>query len=150
MVSQTARRRRSVRRAVVLECSLRSELWEGELKLPVSNLSTEGLWVDTGLVLEPGHELIVSFKPPRARRHEVVWAAAQVVRAGLYRPHVDSAPKRGVAIAITYCSEEHKRLLARSLLGRPPRLPARAPPPLPSAAQARHERQSSPLVARGD
>jgi hypothetical protein len=111
---------------------VRSELWDGELTLPVANISLNGLWIETPLALKPGHELIVSFKPPLARRHEVVWAAAEVVRAGVYRPSADAPPMRGVGLAIRYCSAEHKRLLARSLVGCPPRLPnSRVPPPLP-------------------
>jgi hypothetical protein len=129
-------KRRSLRRAVALECGVRSDLWDGELRLPIANLSTDGLWLETRLALSPGHELIVSFEPPLAQRSEVIWAAAEVVRAGVYRPSAESPAKRGVGLAIRYCSIEHKRLLARSLLGCPPRLPSRVgrPPPLPNSS----------------
>lgn len=138
MTGHVKGRRRSLRRAVALRCSLRSEYWEGELTQRASNVSTDGLWVETRLPLETGDELIVSFRPPFAREHEVVWASAQVVRAGFGRVPGERDLRPGVALALTYCSEEHRRLLARQLVGWPPELPpARrrlAPPPLPRSA----------------
>lgn len=126
-------RRRSLRRAVALQASVRSELWDGELTLPIANLSNDGLWLETRLSLPPGHELIISFRPPHADEHERVWAAAEVVRGG-NQPSQEGPPRRGMGLAIRYCSAEHKRLLARSLVGFPPSLPARrGPPPLPRA-----------------
>lgn len=128
-------RRRSLRRAVALLATVRSELWDGELTLPIADLSNDGLWLETRLSLPPGHELIISFRPPHADEHEQVWAAAEVVRGGSYRPSQGGPPRRGMGLAIRYCSAEHKRLLARSLVGFPPSLPARrGPPPLPRMA----------------
>lgn len=127
-------RRRSVRRAVALECAVRSELWEGELKVRAADLSNDGLWLETPLPLVPGQELIVAFTPPLAAEHERVWASTEVVRSGVYGPSSDGEVKPGIGVVIRYCSAEHEQLLARSLRGCPPRLPSRpraAPPPLP-------------------
>jgi hypothetical protein len=132
-------RRRSLRRAVEVECAVRSELWEGELKLRAANLSTDGLWLETPLPLARGQELIVAFRPPLAEGHELVWASTEVVRAGVYGPSSDGSARPGIGVVIRYCSPEHEQLLARALRGCPPRLPPsprRVPPPLPRGAQS--------------
>ncbi len=121
-------RRRNVRRAVAFECAVQSELWDDVVHLPASDLSEEGIWIETPIVLEPGEPLIVSFTPPGTR--ERVWAAAEVVRRSRRRERA-----QGVALAFTYCSEPHRAVLAQSLYGQPPRLPETPrPPPLPTSA----------------
>lgn len=128
-------KRRSLRRAVALECTLQSELWDEALTLPASNMSTDGVWIETPLALDPGDELILSFTPPGLSQHQTVWAAAKVVRVAVARRQGDAPESPGMGLSFTYCSEPHRRLLARSLRGHPPRLPGtRVPPPLPSAA----------------
>jgi hypothetical protein len=125
-------RRRSLRRAVVVDCALRSDLWDDELCLEASNLSTAGMWVETPIALEPGSHVIVSFTPPGVQRGKRVWAAAEVVRVDAAAAEPDGLQAGGMALAFTYCSEGDRRLLARALVGCPPRLPARCgPPPLP-------------------
>jgi hypothetical protein len=129
MPGETSKRRRSVRRAVAFDCAVQSELWDDVVHLPASNLSEEGIWIETPIELEPGEPLIVSFTPPGTR--EKVWAAAEVVRRSRHRE-----PAHGVALAFTYCSEPHREVLARSLYGQPPRLPGHPqPPPLPSSVR---------------
>ncbi|MEY4514991.1 MAG: hypothetical protein RLZZ450_7113, partial [Pseudomonadota bacterium] len=107
-------KRRSLRRAVALECTLQSELWDEALTLPASNLSIDGVWIETQLSLDLGDELIVSFTPPGLAAHHIVWAAAKVVRVGSFRED-DPAQAPGMGLSFTYCSEHHRRLLARSL-----------------------------------
>jgi hypothetical protein len=126
MQGETSKRRRSVRRDAAFECAVQSEHWEDVMLLAASNLSEEGVWIETPVGFEPGEPLIVSFTPPGAL--EKVWAAAKVVRRSRRRERW-----QGIAIAFTYCSEPHREVLARSLHGRqPPRLPSRrTPPPLP-------------------
>jgi hypothetical protein len=129
MPAESSKRRRSVRRAVAFECAVQSELWDDVVHLPASNLSEEGIWIESPIGLEPGEPLILSFTPPGTR--EKVWAAAEVVRRSRQRERA-----QGVALAFTYCSEPHREVLARSLYGQPPRLPNRpAPPPLPSSVR---------------
>lgn len=124
-MAETSRRRRNVRRAVAFDCAVQSELWDDVVHLPASNLSEEGIWIETPLALDPGEPLIVSFVPPGA--DEKVWAAAEVVRRSRRRERA-----QGIAVAFTYCSEPHRAVLAQSLYGQPPRLPNRpTPPPLP-------------------
>lgn len=133
-------RRRALRRAVAVDCALRSDLWEDELSLPASNLSTAGMWVETPVTLEPGSQVIVAFTPPGVPPGRRVWASAEVVRVDAKRRKDDAAHGAGMALAFTYCSEGDRRLLAQALVGCPPRLPSRGsrPPPLPrSEAGAR-------------
>jgi hypothetical protein len=126
-------RRRSLRRAVAVECTLRCAHWEGERRVRASDLSVTGMWIDTDLALAPGTELIVCFTPPGRSYDEKVWASARVARVGAYRGLTDTAPLPGIGVVFTYCSDQHLRLLARSLEGCPPRLPRRqGPPPLPA------------------
>jgi hypothetical protein len=129
-------KRRSLRRAVALECGVQSDLWDGILDLPATDLSNEGLWLETAYALDPGEEIVVSLLPPGARPGEEVWAMAEVARIGRWRRRVDPWPK-GMGLSFTYCSRVDRRFLARSLLHYPPRLPARRrPPPLPPGGQA--------------
>lgn len=119
MAEDTRGRRRSLRRAISVECALRSERWDRELHLRASDVSTGGMWIETPSPVAPGEELIVSFQLPSVG--ETMWAAARVVRVGSSREGEDARP--GMALAFTYCSERHMRLLARALQGHPPRLP---------------------------
>jgi len=122
MAEDTRGRRRSLRRAIAIDCALRSERWERAVHLRASDVSVGGMWIETPVAVAPGEELIVSFQPPSAS--ETVWAAAKVVRVGSSREGADARP--GMALAFTYLSERHVRVLARALQGHPPRLPASA------------------------
>jgi len=122
MAQDTRGRRRSLRRAITVECALRSERWERALHLRASDLSTGGMWIESPVTVAPGEELIVSFRPPH--EDETIWAAAQVVRVGSSRESGEGEARQGMALAFTYCSARHLRLLARALRGHPPRLPA--------------------------
>ncbi len=144
--------RRSLRRAVELECALQSDLWDGLIALSASDLSNEGVWLDTPYALEPGEELVLSFVPPGARQGEQVWAVAEVARVGLWRRRLDPWPA-GMGLVFQYLSDVDRRFLARSLVGRPPRLPGRRrPPPLPWArlSYAGDERRGRDFGFDGD
>ncbi|MET0339717.1 MAG: PilZ domain-containing protein [Polyangiales bacterium] len=131
---RTTGRRRSLRRAVTIDCALRSSLWSGELSLPATDLSVTGIWVETPIALSPGEEVIVSFTPPRCMELEKVWAAARVARIGVSRYRSEAGVLPGMGLQFMYCSDRHLRVLARALAGCPPRLPVRRlPPPLPVA-----------------
>ena len=123
-------RRQSSRRAVALECTLLSELWDGELQLPASNLSDGGVWIETAVAPEPGEELVVSYAPPGQQQ---VWAAARVVRVGVYPRASDAEPTCGMGLEFTVSSERHIRLLAQALRGDWRPSPKLAPQPAPTA-----------------
>ncbi len=135
-------RRRSLRRHVGVTCSMASQLWDGTVDFAASDVSHEGLWIDTPYPLELGDEVVLSFVPPGAARHEDVWAIAEVARVGLW--DANCVPwEAGMGLSFTYFSALDRRFLAQSLLGRPPRLPrkralaplTRQPPPLPPRAR---------------
>lgn len=130
-----ASRRRSLRRAVAIDCQLECDSWDGPVQLPVTDLSDEGLWIETPFALDRGEELVVSFTLPDSPSGERLWAIAQVARVGLWRRRND--PHRaGMGLVFTYCDFGDQRRLSASLRGRPPRLPlARKPPVLPTLAR---------------
>jgi hypothetical protein len=133
-------RRRSLRRHVGVICSIASQLWDGTVEFAASDVSDDGLWIDTPYPLELGDEVVLSFVPPGARYHEDVWAIAEIARVGLW--DANCVPwEAGMGLNFTYFSALDRRFLAHSLQGRPPRLPrktrafmplTRQPPPLPS------------------
>lgn len=145
---EQARNRRSLRRALTVDCRLESDSWEGEIILPATDISNEGLWVETPCVLARGEELVVSFALPNAPA-ERVWAIAEVARVGMWRRRQDPYPP-GMGLVFTYCSDEDKSRLSASLRGRPPRLPpVRRPPPLPLPRASVVEDDEVPAVLQG-
>lgn len=130
--------RRSVRRAVTVDCRLESDSWEGEVELSATDISDEGLWVETPCILARGEELVVSFPLP-SNPNERVWAIAEVARVGLWRRRQDPYAA-GMGLVFTYCSVEDRSRLRAALRGRPPRLPkARRRPPLPQRPAGKGE-----------
>ena len=136
-------RRRSLRRHVGVICSIASQLWDGTVEFAASDISHDGLWIDTPFPLELGDEVVLSFVPPGAAYHDDVWAIAEVARVGLWDN--SSVPwEAGMGLSFTYFSAIERRFLAQSLVGRPPRLPRKRaltplghqPPPLPRRASA--------------
>lgn len=128
--------RRSLRRRVAIECVVHSDYWDGGVALAASDLSDDGLWIDTTVVLDEGEALILSFAPPGFSRADI-WVEARVARVCLARRRADLTPT-GMGLSFTYVSASDRSLLAYSLLGRPPRLPRvrRRPPPLPKRQAA--------------
>jgi hypothetical protein len=121
-------RRRSLRRAVGLECSVACELWDGSLPLFATDVSHEGLWIDTPYPLDEGDEVVLSFTPPGARPNDDVWALAEVARVGMIEPWQTAFPP-GMGLSFTYLNAVDRRFLIDALVGHPPRLPGRRRPP---------------------
>jgi PilZ domain len=114
--------RRSLRRALAIECNIECETWDGMVSLPVTDLSNEGLWVESEVSLSPGEELVVSFQLPDTPHAPRIWATARVARVGLWRRR-DDVHASGMGLVFTYCSEADRRRLSAFLVGRPPPLP---------------------------
>lgn len=123
--------RRALRRAVRLECGVRSGLWSGALRFEASDLSAHGLWLDTDLALAPGESVHLRLTPPRWP----LWsppldAQARVVRVSLNRRRADRS-RSGMGLAFVGLSPVEVGLLALTLRGLPPPLPsARMRPPM--------------------
>ncbi len=116
---------------------MRSAYWDDAVSLVVSDLSDEGIWLETKVTLEPGDELLLSFVPPGARR-AAIWAAAEVIRVS----GRDGLPN-GMGLAFTFLSEADRAFLVRSLRGLPPHLPgSRVPPALPTRPGAPRSKSS--------
>lgn len=141
-VAQGKTRRRSVRRAVSLECNLESESWDGIVVLPATDLSNEGLWLESPYALDEGQEVVVSFELPSDGEPGRVWAIAEVARVGLWRRRGDDERAPGMGLAFTYFSEDDRSRLRSALAGLPPPLPTSepvglaSPPPLPRRESA--------------
>jgi hypothetical protein len=114
--------RRSLRRALAIECNIECESWDGMVSLPATDISNEGLWVESDVALNPGEELVLSFQLPDTAPEERIWATARVARVGLWRRRED-VHSSGMGLVFTYCSEADRRRLAAFLVGRPPPLP---------------------------
>jgi len=107
---------------VRLECEVHSDLWEGGALHLATNLSDQGVWLQSQLPLEVGEELIVSLRPPRWQNSRSLVALASVVRVGMYRRRGDS---RGAGMGLSFSDLEkpEARMLVACLRGLPPPLP---------------------------
>lgn len=122
-------RRATLRRAVTVDCQVLSEYWDEPVRIEASDLSHEGMWLDTPLPLEMGEPLLLSFTPPRTELP--ITAVARVARVGMWRRARDRYPI-GMGLSFTDVEPGERELLRTSLLGIPPRLPRRRlPAPLP-------------------
>ena len=119
-------RRQSVRRAVDLACSVRSELWNGPLSLSARDLSPEGLWLASPFAFEPGQQLVLAFRPPRwPVGCWPVLALGEVVRADLRRRRSDVGAA-GMGVRFVDIAGDDQGRIQRVLRGLPPPLPPRA------------------------
>jgi len=104
--------RRAVRRLVDLECGVYSELWGEAISHRVTDVSEEGLWIQTDLLLEIGTEVTLSFYPPDWE--EPLYVAGRVQRIELQRkPGEGSAVGMGVEFEALRTDE--RRRLTRSM-----------------------------------
>ena len=79
--------RRAVRRLVDLECEVYSELWGEPISHRAIEVSENGLWIQTELLLEVGTEVTLTFYPPDWE--EPLCVAGRVQRAELDRRAAD-------------------------------------------------------------
>jgi hypothetical protein len=116
-------RRHAIRRAVHVECAIRSPLWDGSALYLATDLSPFGLWLSSPLALEAGESLTLSFRPPRWP--EWAWpvtATGEVVRASVPRRRSDCAPA-GMGVRFTEIDPGVAAHVAMVLRGLPPPLP---------------------------
>jgi hypothetical protein len=116
------RERRSLRRALVIDCDIECDSWDGVICLRATDVSNEGLWVETQIALNPGAELVLSFALPDAAPDKRMWATAKVARVGMWRRR-DDIHASGMGLVFTYCSQADRERLAAFLVGRPPPVP---------------------------
>jgi c-di-GMP-binding flagellar brake protein YcgR len=119
-----ASQRRTLRRAVRVDCQV---VRERDFKLLgdwALDLSTDGMLVITRDIVLTGEEVIVSFPIPRTR--VIIDAVATVARVVHGRRPTDR-DRRALGIAFDSIEPEHQRLLRASLRHIPPPLPSRRP-----------------------
>ena len=104
--------RKVVRRLVDLECSVYSELWGEAIAHRVTDVSEEGLWIQTDLLLEIGTEVALTFYPPDWE--EPLYVAGRVQRVELQRRPGDGSAV-GMGIEFEALRTEERRRLTRSM-----------------------------------
>ena len=104
--------RRAVRRLVDLECEVYSELWGEAIAHQATDVSEDGLWIRTQLLLEIGTEVTLTFYPPDWE--EPLCVAGRVQRVQLRaRPGEGSAV--GMGIAFEALRNDERRRLTHSM-----------------------------------
>jgi len=104
--------RKAVRRLVDLECDVYSELWGEAITHRASDVSEEGLWIQTDLLLEIGTEVALTFYPPDWE--EPLYVAGRVQRVELQRKPGDGGAV-GMGIEFEALRTDERRRLTRSM-----------------------------------
>jgi Tfp pilus assembly protein PilZ len=104
--------RRVVRRLVDLECAVYSDLWGEAIAHRVTDVSEEGLWIQTDLLLEIGTEVTLTFCPPDWE--EPLYVAGRVQRVELQRRPGDGNAT-GMGIEFEALRTDERRRLTRSM-----------------------------------
>ena len=123
-VEQNKIRRRSLRRAVRIETDVLSDGWDQAVSLLATDLSPEGLWLESDLPLEVGEEVVVSLRPPRWMADKPFRALAQVARVGLFRRKSEHR-RSGMGLRFVQLDSPEADFLNLALRGLPPPLPTR-------------------------
>jgi len=110
--------RRVARRVIDLECAVYSELWGEAIDHRVTDLSEDGLWIQTELLLEVGAEVTLTFNPPDWE--EPLFVAGRVQRVELQRKPGDRDAV-GMGIEFEALRADERRRLTRSMRGLPAR-----------------------------
>ena len=104
--------RRAVRRLVDLECEVYSELWGESISHRAIEVSENGLWIQTELLLEVGTEVTLTFYPPD-------WEEPLCVAGRVQRVELRSRPKDanavGMGIGFEALRNDERRRLTRSM-----------------------------------
>jgi Tfp pilus assembly protein PilZ len=104
--------RRAVRRLVDLECAVYSELWGEAIAHRATDVSEEGLWIQTDLLLEIGTEVTLTFYPPDWE--EPLYVAGRVQRVEL-QPSPGDGSAVGMGIEFEALRTDERRRLTRSM-----------------------------------
>jgi len=106
--------RRAVRRLVDLECEVHSEVWGEAITHRVTDVSEEGLWIQTDLLLEIGSDVTLTFYPPDWE--EPLYVAGRVQRVELQRRPGDGSAV-GMGIEFEALRADERRRLTRGMRG---------------------------------
>jgi hypothetical protein len=110
--------RRAPRLDVRVPCQLvGAGVWHEPVRFPIRNLSPYGMWIETDYPLDPGDQVLASFRPPGTGR-------AVVVRAVVVRSRLRDGDS-GMALAFVEMLPAAFDRLTRSLSSRTERGEAR-------------------------
>jgi uncharacterized protein (TIGR02266 family) len=104
--------RRAVRRLVDLECEVYCELWGEAIAHRATDVSEDGLWIRTALLLEIGTEVTLTFYPPDWE--EPLCVAGRVQRVQLRARPAERATV-GMGIAFEALRNDERRRLTHSM-----------------------------------
>jgi len=104
--------RRAVRRLVDLECGVYSDLWGEAIAHRATDVSEEGLWIQTDLLLERGTEVTLTFYPPDWE--EPLYVAGRVQRVELQKRTGDEGAV-GMGIEFEALRSDERRRLMQSI-----------------------------------
>ena len=105
--------RRAVRRRVDLECQLYCELWDEPIAYRVTDVSEDGLWIQTELLLEIGTEVTLTFVPPDW--DEPLCVAGRVERVQLGGSRAQERAIVGMGIEFEALRGDERRRLTHSM-----------------------------------
>jgi hypothetical protein len=112
--------RRSLRRALPVPCDVVSHYWEHPVAHEATDLSLDGMWIDTLCPLHRGAEVVVSFLPPRWSGGQLM-VFARVARVNTGRRRRDRG-RVGMGLEFADLTLSERVALQSSLCGVPPRL----------------------------
>jgi len=118
-------RRRAVRRAVHVDCEVVSRFWDDSIPHLATDLTPDGIWIESMYPLEVGEDVVLTFRPPRWEESRAVTCFGTVRRVELRRRTSDPRAS-GMGIEFLDISDADQSELMRSLRGLPPPLPASA------------------------
>jgi hypothetical protein len=104
--------RRAVRRLVDLDCQVYCELWGEPIPHRVSDVSEDGLWIQTDLLLEVGTEVTLTFYPPD---WDDPLCVAGTVQRVLMRGRTGEGGAVGMGIGFEALRNDERRRLTRSM-----------------------------------
>jgi Tfp pilus assembly protein PilZ len=104
--------RRAVRRLVDLECEVYSAIWGEAIPHRAVDVSENGLWIQTELLLELGTDVTLTFLPPDW--DEPLCVAGRVQRVEL-RSRPGDASAVGMGIAFEALRNDERRRLTHSM-----------------------------------
>lgn len=113
--SQWLELRRAARRGVDVACELMTSQQNSPITTRCTELSPYGMWLETGVAVDAGNEVVLCFVPPRRDRELLVFG------------RVKRTTETGMAIEFESLDCFEEKTLADCLRGIPPRFPGQRP-----------------------
>lgn len=114
--------RRGVRKAVDIDCEFIRPDRDEPIRCKARDLSPSGIWLVTTELLEPGAQLVVTFRPPHWPSPFSITVFGEVARVSKGRRTADEH-QTGMGIEFTDLSDPQREALDACLQGLPPPLP---------------------------